>query len=238
MQNPAFQDKDSEYYTREKSWMVPLVKRGPNVILDLGCASGRLGKRLLADGKAKELIGAEIFAPAAEEAAKIYKKVYVGDVEEIDLEYSDYFDYVICGDILEHLKDPYRVVERISTWLKPGGSLLACVPNVRNFRVLRNLIFRGEWNYVSSGILDRTHLRFFTRSSCRRMLADVGLDVYHEKMIIYGTKKTIFDTVTLGCFAEFLATQVFCCARKPERIPRDEPGLKHRAGQGHLVETS
>jgi 2-polyprenyl-3-methyl-5-hydroxy-6-metoxy-1,4-benzoquinol methylase len=222
MQNAAFQDKESEYYTWDKSWMLPFVKNGPNVILDLGCASGRVGLGLLNAGKAKELIGAEIFAPAAEEAAKTYQEVHVGDVEEMDLAYRDYFDYVICGDILEHLKEPYMVVEKIVKLLKPGGSLLACVPNVRNFRVLRDLIFGGEWKYVSSGILDRTHLRFFTRNSCRRMLTDAGLQVYHEQMIVYGTKKLLFNSLTLGCFAEFLSTQVFCCARKIERTPKHE----------------
>jgi O-antigen biosynthesis protein len=215
MQNVAFQDKDSEYYTREKSWMVPFVETGPNIVLDLGCASGRLGKRLLDAGKAKELIGAEIFPAAAEEAAKLYKKVYVGDVEETEFDYDGYFDYVICGDILEHLKDPYRVVKRIHSWLKPGGSLLVCVPDVRNFRVLRDLVWHGRWEYVSSGILDKTHLRFFTRSTCREMLEEAGFEVYHSQMIIYGPKKNIFNRITAGLFSEFLATQVFCCGRKP-----------------------
>ncbi len=214
MQNTAFQDKDSEYYTHDKAWMLPLIKEGPNRVLDLGCASGRVGQRLLETGRAKELIGAEIFGPAAAEAAKIYQKVYVVDVEESELPYVDHFDYVICGDILEHLKDPYKVVRRISTMLKPGGSLLVCVPNVRNFRVLKKLIFQGQWEYVSSGILDRTHLRFFTRSSCRRMLEGAGLRVYHEEMIVYGPKKKLVNHATLGLFGEFLATQVFCCGSK------------------------
>jgi O-antigen biosynthesis protein len=214
MQNTAFQDKDSEYYTRDKAWMLPLIKEGPNRILDLGCASGRVGHHLLERGKAREMIGAEIFAPAAEEAAKLYNKVFVGDVEEMAFDYVDYFDYVICGDILEHLKNPYKVVLKISTMLKQGGSLLVCVPNVRNFRVLKSLIFRGQWEYVSSGILDRTHLRFFTRRSCRRMLEEAGLRVYHEEMIVYGPKKKLANHATLGLFREFLATQVFCCGRK------------------------
>jgi len=215
MQNTAFQDKDSEYYTRDKAWMLPLIKAGPNTILDLGCASGRVGQKLLNTGRATELIGAEIFPAAAEEAAKIYNKVYIGDVEAMAFDYENHFDYVICGDILEHLKDPYTMVRRISSMLKPGGSLLVCVPNVRNFRVLKNLLLHGEWEYVSSGILDSTHLRFFTRRSCRRMLEEAGLQVYHEQMILYGPKKNLFDRATFGGFKEFLATQVFCCGRKP-----------------------
>ena len=214
MQNAAFQESDSEYYTRDKAWMLPLIKQGPNVVFDLGCASGRVGQKLVATGRAKELVGAEIFPPAAEEAARIYDKVYVGDVEGMTFDYDDYFDYVICGDILEHLKDPYQMVRKISKMLKPGGSLLVCVPNIRNFRVLKDLLQHGEWHYVSSGILDSTHLRFFTRRSCRRMLEEAGLHVYHEHMVVYGTKKTLLNRITFGLFKEFLATQVFCCGKK------------------------
>lgn len=216
MQDTAFQAKDSEYYTHDKGWMIPFIKEGPNVIFDLGCASGRLGQRLLESGRASQMFGVEIFEAAAREAS-YYTKVHVGDIEVLDIQYPATFDYVICGDILEHLKDPYKVMKRIHGWLKPGGSVLVCVPDVRNFRVLRDLIFRGDWEYVSSGILDATHLRFFTRKSSRRMLQDAGFEVYHSQMVIYGPKKKCFNACTLGLFKEFLATQVFCCGRKPQR---------------------
>ena len=214
MQNPDYLDKNADYYTREKAWLLPFVEEGPNVVMDLGCGSGRVGRRLLAEKRAVEMHGAEIFPGAAEEAAKIYKKVHVGDVEQIAWEYKTCFDYVICGDLLEHLKDPYEMVRRIFSWLKPGGRILVCVPNIRNFRVLKSLVFRGEWKYVDSGILDQTHLRFFTRRSCARMLTEAGFQVYHYHMVVYGPKKTFADRVSFGLFREFLATQVFCCGRK------------------------
>lgn len=214
--------------------MLPVVKEGPNAVLDLGCASGGVGRRLLEAGKVKELIGAEIFAAAAQQAAKFYDKVYVGDIEGLELDYVGYFDYVICGDILEHLQDPYKVVRRIWGWLKPGGSLLVSVPNVRNFRVWKDLILRGEWRYEADGILDRTHLRFFTRSSCHRMLAEAGFEVYHEQMIVYGPKKLLLDRLTVGLFRDFLATQVFCCGRKPASTRAEEPLQVRRAAPKHL----
>ncbi|HVM59665.1 MAG TPA: class I SAM-dependent methyltransferase [Verrucomicrobiae bacterium] len=217
MQNAAFANKDALYYVRLKNWMLALIKDGPNVIMDLGCASGRLGERLREVGKAEKVYGVEVFAPAAKEAEKTYTTVHVGDLEDMELSYQDYFDYVICGDIVEHLRDPYRAMERIYSWLKPGGSILVCVPNVRNYAVLRDLIFRGEWEYVSAGILDQTHLRFFTSKSCRRMLERAGFEPYHQQMIVYGPKKNFVNHVTFGLFAEFLAQQVFWCARKPAR---------------------
>lgn len=215
MQNTAFLQKDSHYYVRLKAWMLPLIQDGPNSIMDMGCASGRMGEKLLDVGKAKEVFGVEIFESAAEEASRIYQKVFVGDIEAMDLDFKEAFDYVICGDILEHLKDPYQVVRRIYRWLKPGGCLLVCVPNVRSHRVVRDLVFKGKWEYVDAGIMDKTHMRFFTRSSCRAMIAEAGFKVYHEQMIISGPKKNGFDRMTFRLFEEFLADQLFCCGRKP-----------------------
>ncbi len=217
MQNTAFVDKDSSYYVQLKSWMLPVINRGPNMVMDLGCASGVMGRKLLETGKAREVYGVEIFESAAAEAATIYKKVHVGDIEEMELDYQGCFDYIICGDILEHLKDPYKLVRLLGGWLKPGGSILVCVPNVRNYQVLRDLIFHGKWEYVSAGILDRTHLRFFTATSCRQMLLDAGFEVYHEQMVIYGPRKNFCNRVTLGLFKEFLALQTFCCGRISRR---------------------
>jgi 2-polyprenyl-3-methyl-5-hydroxy-6-metoxy-1,4-benzoquinol methylase len=214
MLNTAFVDKDSHYYVRFKWWMLPLIKDGPNIVMDLGCAAGVMGRKLLETGKAKEVFGVEIFEPAAAEAATIYKKVHVGDIEEMQLDYNQCFDYVICGDILEHLRDPYKIVRLLSTWLKPGGSLFVCVPNVRNYHVVADLVLRGKWEYQSAGIMDRTHLRFFTASSCRQMLLDAGLEVYHQQVIVEGPKKNLFNRATFGLFKEFLASQTFCCARK------------------------
>ena len=194
--------------------MLPLIEAGPNVVLDMGCATGNMGRKLLEIGKAKEVIGMELFETAATEAAKFYKKVHVGDVEAMTLDYEAYFDYVICGDILEHPKDPYSVVKRVYRWLKPGGSVLICLPNVRNYHVVKALVFRGKWEYVSAGIMDRTHLRFFTKSSLRGMVEEAGFQVYHEHMVVEGPRKTLFNRATLGLFDEFLAAQSFCCGRK------------------------
>jgi len=210
--------KSPDYYNCLKWWMLPLIKDGPNIVMDLGCATGRLGARLLEVGKAREVYGVEFFDAAAAEASRVYKKVYVGDVETLDIDFEGIFDYVICGDILEHLRDPYTMSSRIYRWLKPNGAVFVCLPNVRNYHLLRDLVFRGKWEYTSAGIMDRTHLRFFTKSSLRKMLEDAKFNVYHEQMIVEGKKKTLFNRFTFGLFDEFLAAQSFCCGRKPALV--------------------
>ncbi len=76
--------------------------------MDLGCASSRLGQRLLELNKTREVIGIELFQPAAREAMKYYETVYVADIDDQMLGYDKYFDVVICGDILEHVKELFR----------------------------------------------------------------------------------------------------------------------------------
>jgi 2-polyprenyl-3-methyl-5-hydroxy-6-metoxy-1,4-benzoquinol methylase len=203
-----------EYYNRVKGWMLSFIADGPNRILDLGCGAGRLGQRLREAGKVGEMYGVELCPEVAEEAAKIYDRVIVGDAEKVDFDFLSSLDYVICGDILEHLQDPYTVVRKIMEWLKPGGKLLVCLPNIRNYRILQDLALHGEWKYTDAGILDQTHLRFFTRQSCKRMLREAGFEVYHDHMVVDGGRKGLFDKLTCGLFEEFLGAQIFVCGRK------------------------
>lgn len=214
MENKAISNIDAYYYNVEKNWLVALIPNGANVILDIGCANGRLGSKLRLLGKASEIIGVEIFDSAAKEAAKSYDKVYSGDIEKLNLPYSDYFDFIICGDILEHLYDPLTILNYIHGWLKNDGALIACVPNVRYWRIIFDLIFFGKWEYVDAGILDSTHLRFFTRKTAINLLKEANFTNLYWEMIIFGRKKSCFNKFTLGIFEEFLGSQVILTARK------------------------
>lgn len=214
MINQAHPGLDGSYYDRERPSIYTRVADGPNVVLDLGCGMGALGRKLHELNRAKTLIGVEIFEAAGNEAAKFYDQVYIGDIEALKLTYSDFFDYAICGDILEHTKDPYRLVSQIRVWLKPGGKLICSLPNVRNWHVWSDLVFRGRWEYQDSGILDATHLRFFTRQSGCRMVSDAGLKIEECVMLMYGGRKQFFNAITLRLFEEFLAPQLLIVARK------------------------
>lgn len=214
MENIAFTDKNDEYYNFEKHRFIQLIPEGQNKILDLGCAAGRVGRKLRELKKASEVIGVEIFQPAAVEAAKHYDKVYVGDVENISLDYKDFFDFVICGDIIEHFRDPWTMLNKINTFLKKDAFLISSVPNIRYWSIIKDLVIYGNWEYVNAGIMDQTHLRFFTRNTFINMLQRANYEIDHHEMIIYGNKKNFFNRLTLGLFEEFLGSQVLVIARK------------------------
>jgi methionine biosynthesis protein MetW len=215
MKNPAFHDPSCDYYTQDKGFLLHLIPEGPNVVLDLGCGSGRVGKRLIESNKAAEVVGIEIFDPAAKEALNYYKAVHVGDIENMDLTYDRYFDVVICGDVLEHLREPSKVLERLYHCLKDDGLIVCCVPNVRYWRIWMNLVLRGNWDYTSEGIMDQTHLRFFTTRSFKKLLTSASFKVQDEEMrIAIGPKQKRFNRVTRGIFKEFLGIQMMLTARK------------------------
>lgn len=214
MEKPIQNDPDSSYYNYVKTWMIDYIPEGPNVVLDIGCATGRIGKILRELKKADELVGIELFGPAAMQATLHYDKVYEDDIEKLTLNYCKYFDFIICGDILEHLRDPWLMLRNIRGWLKDSGHLLITIPNIRHWSILCDLALRGNLDYKDSGILDITHLRFFTRKSFRNILNKTGFMVERDEMMISGIKKTTLNKATCRAFEEFIGSQILFVARK------------------------
>ena len=146
-------------------------------VLEIGCASGHVTRALVAQGNT--VVGVEIDAEAAETAAEHAERVVVGDLEDMDLDVEfgdDRFDVVVLGDVLEHLRNPLAVLRSARRLLAPKGFIVISLPNVAHVDV-RLMLLSGSWDYRDLGLLDRTHLRFFTRASARKLLADAGLAV-------------------------------------------------------------
>jgi len=146
-------------------------------VLDIGCATGYLGEALIARGCT--VTGVEIDPEAAEEARARLNRVIVGDLAQLDLDAvlsSDRFDVVVMGDVLEHMVDPDALLLRAVSLLSPGGSVVISVPNVAHGS-LRLALLQGRWQYKDRGLLDRTHLRFFTRPAVEALVRDAGLRI-------------------------------------------------------------
>jgi methionine biosynthesis protein MetW len=147
-------------------------------VLDVGCGPGKLGKILIKE-KNCEVWGIEINKQFVKNALKNgYKKVVVGDVEK-GLKFPfrrSYFDYIIFADILEHLKEPERILIKLKPFLKKGGYVICSIPNIANFVARIRLLF-GVWEYEYTGIFDRTHLRFFNLKTAKELLEKVGFKI-------------------------------------------------------------
>ena len=145
-------------------------------VLDVGCATGALGSRL--GEKGCRTIGLEIDPSACRLAAETCDGVVRFDVTTgLFLPFRpSTFDYIVFADILEHLLDPGRLLSIAAKYLRPGGKLVISTPNIAHWRMRLSLL-RGRFDYTDYGILDKTHLRFFTKNTLRELIAESGYDV-------------------------------------------------------------
>lgn len=148
-------------------------------ILDVGTAAGYLGAELRRRGFSR-IAGVEIDPALAAVARPWYDELVISDVERDGLPWpAGSFDIILCADILEHLREPAEVLRRLMALSKPGGWILVSLPNIAHWSVRLSLLF-GSFQYAPSGLLDRGHLRFFTRRSARELLRGAGLTIQRE----------------------------------------------------------
>ena len=195
---------ETGYYNHPRPELVRHLPPHARVVLDVGCGQGAFASGLKTIGEL-EIWGIEIDETAASVAATRLDKVLIGDAIERAGELPDGgFDCIFCNDILEHLVHPEQLLALLATKLAPGGRLVTSVPNVRHFWTAWDLFFRGRWDYADEGILDRTHLRFFTRSTMAGMFVLCGYDIVHAEGLrpLGSLKFKLFNLMTLGAFRE------------------------------------
>jgi SAM-dependent methyltransferase len=198
----------SEYFQDLRTPLLSMVRGTPERVLEIGCAQGGNLAFLKSKG-AKETVGVEIFEEVANKVdLSLVDKVIVGNIEEMDLPYPDgYFDLIIVSHVLEHLVDPWKTLRHISGYLNESGQLLGALPNTRNYAVSIPLLVFGDWAYQSSGIMDWTHLRFFTRKTIMRLIDDAGLRLDIIKPDMGARRYTLLNYLSL-----FLFTDMICYA--------------------------
>lgn len=167
---------DRSYYRQERREVLAMIPPEASRILDIGCGEGALGRALL-DRGASEVVGIEADPATAETARKNLSRVFRGDVETLSLPFGDgYFDCIVLADVLEHLRDPLSLLAKAKRHLADSGTVVASIPNVRFLNVVEQLA-EGRWEYRDAGILDRTHLRFFTRKEMEILFRDAGFEL-------------------------------------------------------------
>lgn len=169
--------QNSSYYSFERNEIFPFIPQDIQRTLDVGCASGIFSTKLK-QARGVETWGIEMQKDIAEIAKSKLDRVLVGSFEEVcDQLPQHYFDCIFLNDVLEHMPDPESCLRRIKSNMLPKGTIIASIPNMRYIEVLIELLFRKDWRYRDSGILDRTHLRFFTKKSMIRMFQDCGYKI-------------------------------------------------------------
>lgn len=168
------------YYSGVNPDLLKTIPLTAQAVLEIGCGAGEFGRAFLARQPAARYYGVELLEQAGRQAAPHLTHTVVGDIEQpqtlaaLDRAGKGIsFDTLVLGDVLEHLRDPWQVLAQLRERMQEGAVCLACIPNVAHWSVLTQLL-QGRWDYADSGLLDKTHLRFFTLDTALALFRQAG----------------------------------------------------------------
>ena len=201
------------YHDNVRHDALALVSPQAGRVLDFGGGIGATAAALKQAGRASHVVVADHVEDSLAEIDLVLR----GDLEEsafIDtIIAAGPFDTILCLDILEHLRDPWTVVNKLATALAAGGAIVISVPNVNNRGILMPLLVRGKWELTDQGLLDRTHLRWFTKQSLIALVKQPGLVVERVEPTMISRDRWI-NRLSIGLLERFVAVQYIVRAVK------------------------
>jgi 2-polyprenyl-3-methyl-5-hydroxy-6-metoxy-1,4-benzoquinol methylase len=211
-------EKPPEYFGEARFDFVGRLPVRPDAsILELGCGAGATGASALSEHKCARYVGIELDERAAELARGRLSEVFVGNVERLKLPFAEQsFDALIMSEVLEHLLDPWTTVRDLAGFLKPGGLVMASVPNISHHRIVRDLL-KGRFELRDFGIMDRTHLRWFTPQSFTGLFEQAGIQVDEWGPVNAPSWKSgLFNSLTGGRLRHLTTQQINIYAHKKD----------------------
>jgi 2-polyprenyl-3-methyl-5-hydroxy-6-metoxy-1,4-benzoquinol methylase/GT2 family glycosyltransferase len=214
-------------------------------VLEVGCSTGYLSRVMQQRGC--QVTGVEIDAAAAQMARQFCRRVVVGDAERLDWQTSlgdERFDVITFGDVLEHMRAPEAVLTRLCPFLAPGGYIVVSLPNIAHGSVRLSLLL-GRFDYVPLGILDQTHLRFYTKETAQQLLASSGFQVEDVLAVNEPISSDLIGEV-LSCFPQLSLDRIQDMLSREDAqayqyifraVPLDRPQLVRSVGQAQAVPT-
>ncbi len=212
----AKSEEISDYFNDARSEMLPIIPIGVTIFLEVGCGAGAFGESILRKIPNSHVTGIEVHQEASKLARARLSHVIEKPVELALEEIHDHsIDCVILNDVIEHLVDPWAILKTLKIKLKDNGYVVASIPNVRYFPVLREYL-SGDWRYQECGVMDRTHVRFFTKMSIDRLFDDTGYKLIQIKGIrpqMLPWKARLINFLTAGYFEDAKYERFSCVAR-------------------------
>ena len=217
-----YEDKQDWYYAFVRKDIEPLLPSKAARVLEIGCGGGGTLAWLKESGRAQWTAGIELSAEAAAVAKTRVDEVHCGDAGDLLAKFPQgSCDLILCLDVLEHLVYPWSALNAIHGLLRPGGRIITSLPNVRHHSVVLPLLLRGRWEYREAGIMDRTHLRFFSRQGIAALMRGAGLrEVRALPTYTWGSWDKWKDRVTFGLLRGLFAFQYLVLAERPSKMAR------------------
>lgn len=179
MSNLPYQDKPSLWSSHSRISAIIESLPAHSKVLDVGTASGMLARR--SKNKSLQFFGVEAVKEWADMASPFYKELWVCTLDDAPEEALKGYDAIVLGDVLEHMAAPDSALKKLVSLQTSGCVFIISVPNIANLWVRLNLLM-GRFDYAERGIMDRTHLRFFTRKTIRDLVNDAGLEILSIKV--------------------------------------------------------
>jgi 2-polyprenyl-3-methyl-5-hydroxy-6-metoxy-1,4-benzoquinol methylase len=177
MSDTTYSYKEENYFEQQRREMLPYIPLNAKRVLEVGCGNGSFAAHLKSQ-RSVQVVAIEAHPAAAEKARRRVDRLIQATIEEaLPKLAGEQFDCVVFNDVLEHLVDPWAALSQTKPLLSEHGRVVASIPNVRYFPVLKDLVLKGHWEYQQQGVLDRTHLRFFTAHSMRQLFTHTGFDI-------------------------------------------------------------
>ena len=208
--------KQQSYFNGARADFVARLPLDPTArILEVGCGTGATGALALCRGRASHYTGVELFEGAAEQARHLLNEVLIGDVEKLAFPWQPCaFDALILSEVLEHLVEPWVVLERLRPFLRAGAMVLASSPNISHWRVVRELA-QGRFHLADQGVFDRTHMRWFTPDTFAAMFERAGYEVLNvEPVTPFSERTKLISRLTQGRWDHLFMTQICLEARR------------------------
>ena len=215
-----YETKANNYFKNIRKELLNLIpqQNRNGSILEIGAGSGATMIYAKQNGYAKKIYGIELCKvdDSFQENSE-FESFLIGNIENMNLGYDEKsFDVILCGDVLEHLINPYEIVKKIKFFLKDDGVLIASLPNIRQIQMMIQIYLKGDFRYEEAGILDKTHLRFFCKKNMIELFENKGLQV--EQIVsnsnLIGKTTKLLNKLTFNIFDEFLAAQYYLVVRK------------------------
>ncbi|GAB3891414.1 class I SAM-dependent methyltransferase [Spirosoma agri] len=219
-----YASKSQQYYTNVRTDLVSLLPASPTLkVLEVGAGGGDTLVYIKAQKLASEVVGIDIFdLPDTNQRNPLIDRFIIVDIEKDALDYAPgYFDVILCGDVIEHLVDPWATIKKLATYLKKDGLLVISTPNFRHLYNFITIFLQGDFKYNPAGdLLDRTHLRFFCKKNIEELVRTeefafqsiapiIAFKDYKPRFFV-----RFFNAVTGRLFEQFIVSQYVVVGRR------------------------